>query len=701
MIMPNPNEMWVDTQDLDQRFEARMVNDNNNTLDDAELRRDILNAVKLSDYPISVMDDTARSSLKGPMAVTLIRDKLTGNEVAAVAYDTLKNDWRETEEAVTKYQLLDMKNGKLLTESFDDAEAPNAKRKLGIDQDVELLPESMTVRLGDMAGKNIINTNNIGEFVFEAQEQSRLDIQDEPAVDSRIPLIKHVVFDKMANDFMEQRIEAVEKNESALSQSKEVIADDKNYSPKQRQAAYEDKEYLNNTLAAQRAESLDVLHNPQKLIINREGKMEISDGAELSNRFAQLRGSDTTQLGDVHKKFKIGKLAAEDIEKSYQIMAGDRVLAAARIVDTDGYTDTEYNIYAIEKDGSNDNNDMYNATRDRANKEGWIRAEKFEGGVLVAVNSHALKGLGIEDNQLNVGLNKSDAVRQAVSPEGLRQKISESQHIEYQAQLMSSLAAAEGNPNADTYREYKAADYTDSKRYDLSMDEDQAMHNIDSAYVDSRYKVLPVPPKQIEQMERLGVIPHANDPKSEHYEYIGTPNVFVIKDSQLGETRTFGQTLAHASAGYPGATKSYDTSDFELVTNGVDERIKVEFETTIEPGKVVWDHERIEGDDSINEVLGEQLSVVRDGTKYYAANSHGLHSSAYTPRDIMESLVDANSDRTNRDMSKLENNYGLGEQHETVEAYEALQEPAAYEAVTEIETAPEPVQHAASRRRPG
>ena len=67
----------------------------------------------------------------------------------------------------------------------------------------------------------------------------------------------------------------------------------------------------------------------------------------------------------------------------------------------------------------------------------------------------------------------------------------------------------------------------------------------------------------------------------------------------------------------------------------------------------------------------------------------------------MESLVDANSDRANRDMSKLENNYGLGEQHETVEAYEALQEPAAYEAVAEIETAPEPVQHAASRRRPG
>lgn len=696
--MPNPNEMWVDTQDLDQRFEARMVNDNNNTLDDAELRRDILNAVKLSDYPISVMDDTARSSLKGPMAVTLIRDKLTGNEVAAVAYDTLKNDWRETEEAVTKYQLLDMKNGKLLTESFDDAEAPNAKRKLGIDQDVELLPESMTVRLGDMAGKNIINTNNIGEFVFEAQEQSRLNLEDEPAVDKRIPLVKSIVFDKMANDFMEQRIEAVEKNERALSQSKEVIADDKNYSPKQRQAAYEDKEYLNNTLAAQRAESLDVLHNPQKLIINREGKMEISDGAELSNRFAQLRGSDTTQLGDIHKKFKIAKLSAEDIEQSNQIMAGDRVLAAARLVEDDDHT--EYNIYAIEKDGDND---MYNATRDRANKEGWIRAEKFEGGVLVAVNSHALKGLGIEDNQLNVGPNKGDAVRQAVTPEGLRQSISESQHIDYTAQLMSNIAASEGDLDADTYREYKAADYTDSKRYDLSMAKDQALHNVDSAYVDSRYKVLPVPPKQIEQMERLGVIPHAKDEKSEHYEYIGTPNVFVIKDSELGETRTFGQTLAHASAGYPGASKSYDISDFELVTNGLNERVKVEIETTINPGRVVWDHERIEGDDSINDVLGETLSVSRNSTKYYAADSHGLHSSAYTPRDIMESLVDATSENRDKNMAQLENNYGLGEKHEAVEAYNASQEPeAAHEAAAEVETAPEPVQPSvSSRRRPG
>lgn len=698
MIMPNPNDTWVDTQDLDARFEARLVDEN--VLDEAVLRRDILNAVKLHNDPISVMDDSARSRLNGPMAVTVIRDKITGNEVAAVAYDTLKNDWRETAEVVTKYQLLDMKNGKLVTASFDDAEAPNAKGKLGIDQDVELLPESMTVKLGDTAGKDMVSPDNIGALLVEAQKQSRLDLEDEPAVDNRIPLIKHVVFDKMANEFVEQGIAAVEKDERALAQSKEVMADDKNYSPEQRQAAYEDKEYLEKALEAQRAETLDVLHNPQKLIINREGQMEISDGAELTNRFAQLKGRDTTALGDVHKKFKIGKLSAEDIEKSNQIMATDRVLAAMRIVDTDNYSDTEYNIYAIEKDGD-DNNDMYNATRDRANKEGWIRAEKFEGGILVAVNSHALKGLGIDDNQLNVGLNRSDAVRRTVTPEGLRQTISESQHIEYMAQLMSNIAAAEGNPNADTYREYKAADYTDSKRYDLSMAVDQALHNVDSAYVDSRYKVLPVPPKQIEQMERLGAIPRANE-KSEHYEYIGTPNVFVIKDSELGETRTFGQTLAHRSAGYPGASKSYDINDFELVTNGLDERVKVEFETTINPGRVVWDHERIEGDDSINDVLGETLSVSRNGTKYYAADSHGLHSSAYTPRDIMESLVDANSDRSFRNMAKLENNYGLGEKHETVEAYNALQEPepeVAYEAAAE---APEPVQPSvSSRRRPG
>ena len=128
----------------------------------------------------------------------------------------------------------------------------------------------------------------------------------------------------MADDFVEQ-----------------IIADDENYSPEQRKAAYEDKQFLDKIVEAQRAETLDVLHNPQKLIINREGQMEISDGAELTNRFAQLKGRDTTELGDVHKKFKIGKLSAEDIEKSNQIMASDRVLAAMRIVDTDKYSDTE------------------------------------------------------------------------------------------------------------------------------------------------------------------------------------------------------------------------------------------------------------------------------------------------------------------------------------------------------------------------
>lgn len=52
------------------------------------------------------------------------------------------------------------------------------------------------------------------------------------------------------------------------------------------------------------------------------------------------------------------------------MIASDRVLAARRIVDTDNYSDTESNIYTIQKDSDN-NNDMYNAIRDRANKEGW------------------------------------------------------------------------------------------------------------------------------------------------------------------------------------------------------------------------------------------------------------------------------------------------------------------------------------------
>lgn len=171
------------------------------------------------------------------MIVTVICDKITGNEVAAVAYDTLKDDWRETAKVITKYQLLDMKNGKLVTTSFDNAEAPNAKVKLGMDQDVELLPESMTFKVGDRAGKDIIvSPDNIGVLFIEVQEQSRLDLEDEPAADNRIPLIKHVIFDKMADEFVEQSIAAVEKDERALGRSNEVMADYESYSPEQRKA---------------------------------------------------------------------------------------------------------------------------------------------------------------------------------------------------------------------------------------------------------------------------------------------------------------------------------------------------------------------------------------------------------------------------------------------------------------------------------
>ena len=72
----------------------------------------------------------------------------------------------------------------------------------------------------------------------------------------------------------------------------------------------------------------------------------------------------------MYKKFKIVILSAEDIDKSNQIIASDSVLAARRIVDNDNYGNTEYNIYTIQKD-SDDNNDMYNATHYRANKDGW------------------------------------------------------------------------------------------------------------------------------------------------------------------------------------------------------------------------------------------------------------------------------------------------------------------------------------------
>lgn len=119
-----------------------------------------------------------------------------------------------------------MKNGKLVTTLFDDAETPNAKVKLGIDQDVELLSESMTVKVGDRSGKDVIvSLNNIGALFIEAQELSSLDLEDESAANNRIPLIKHVVFEKMADEFVEQSIAAVEKNERALARSNEVMAD--------------------------------------------------------------------------------------------------------------------------------------------------------------------------------------------------------------------------------------------------------------------------------------------------------------------------------------------------------------------------------------------------------------------------------------------------------------------------------------------
>lgn len=45
----------------------------------------------------------------------------------------------------------------------------------------------------------------------------------------------------MANEFVEQSIAAVEKDQCTLARSNEIMADDESYSPEQRKAAYEDK----------------------------------------------------------------------------------------------------------------------------------------------------------------------------------------------------------------------------------------------------------------------------------------------------------------------------------------------------------------------------------------------------------------------------------------------------------------------------
>lgn len=44
-----------------------------------------MNAVKLHDDPNSMIDDNAHSRFNGPMITKVICDKITGNEVAAVA----------------------------------------------------------------------------------------------------------------------------------------------------------------------------------------------------------------------------------------------------------------------------------------------------------------------------------------------------------------------------------------------------------------------------------------------------------------------------------------------------------------------------------------------------------------------------------------------------------------------------------------
>lgn len=605
--------------DIDNRFSAAV-----DSKEDVAFNKSVYDNIR-SKVALDAISDTLMTGLNGGPNVTRVQDNVTGDQYALIAYtDVIKNyeaEGLELKDAVvTRYTAAEIKNGIAVGNEQD------VYRKMGVANGLGF-PESQK-QVSVHNTQDLTKPENLRHLIKKAQEEHRVNLKEHIAViDYRGSQRQHHKMSEGLQGFVEDKVNEIKR----LNENLEKIE----VSSASRKLNFDQKTFLNtqqnrikSQIESNKIDGTRAVISPGLFEIDENGKAFLSDSADLSNKFAQINDASMISLNDVEKRHSIGKVSDRSISNSPNILEGDTLVNAIRVRTADSQVDT--NIYAV-NDG----------------RETWIRAERVEGGVVSMVNGDALKAIGINGDKLLMGGEHSEArVSAQISPRALREQISEHQ-IKLNHKIMTNTLTNE------SLNKVQASS--------LAADTEEA---IKAKVIDNRWDIEQLSSAQISSLESLEVIPSADKPADNNFNYVSTYSAIVVTDNNHDNSsgprpRIIGQSIINSDYNNAGK-KKLEVVEYEVFVPSVKDAASRGMD---------W----VRGDvfiDTNAALLAANLDDSGLGADPVQLDGRAIFSTyEITPETVAQTLLDSDVAGSKPD-AKMTSKYGLGLLDDTIIAHQ-------------------------------
>lgn len=606
--------------DIDHRFSAAI-----DSKEDVIFNKSVYDNIR-SKTAMDAVRDTLMTGLNGGPNVTRIQDNVTGDQYALISYTDVRKGYEEEglalkDAVITRYTAAEIKNGIAIGNDQD------VYRKMGVPDGLGF-PESQQ-EVGAYNTQDLTKPENLRHLISKAQEENRLSLKESVTpTDYRGSQRQHYKLSEGLQGFIKEKADEI-KNLNDNLENIDLRHAGKKLSFDQNVTFNTQRNRIKEQIDRRKINGTRAIISPGLFEIDENGKAFLSDSADLSNKFAQINDASMISLNDTERRYSIGKVSERSITNSPNVLEGDTVVNAIRVKTTDSQFET--NIYAI-NDG----------------KETWIRAERVEGGVISMVNGDALKAIGLDGDKLLMGGEHSEArVSSQISPRALREQISEYQ-IKLNHKIMNDVL--------------KDADAS-AKASNLAQDTEEA---IKAKVIDNRWGIEALTKEQISDLEMLDVIPRANQPASDSFNYVSTHSAIVVTDnnhdnSSGARPRIIGQSIINSDYNNGGGQKKLEVVEYEVFLPSVKD--------TVSRG-LDW----VRGDvfiDTNSAMIAASLDDNGLGAEPVQLDGKAIFSTyEITPETVAQTLLDSDVAGSKPD-AKMTSKYGLGGLDETLIAHQA------------------------------
>lgn len=555
----------------------------------------------------------------------VLKDTVSGREFAVIVYThiTTQNNRRD----------IDHKVSFLLGEIEDNV--------------IVGTPESTAYALGLPNGLSFdidFDSNDIEELIRDSisgEQQPLLENETPPLPDARGLLANQLRFDSAIKDYLDKQKALLPYMEANYNSVMDSIKKGDKPTPEGEKSLEARKERI------ERDKELvfKAIITPEKFELDADGHAVPVDVDALNNRFANTTKDSAVPLGDVRGEFNIGKVSQSDKDDSLVIDDNEQILSAIRVTTSkrDGHT----NLYAVKSAG-----------------EYWLRAEHRQAGRTTMENDAAFASLGLNSNKFVVGGGTpASKVMAQITPAALRETITR------QGLLIDAVSnKTMGYEHPVT--EHKALDWVFKNNDYHDGNVAVEFRALNAQKVDNRTTVVDLSAKQIEQLERFGLIREAGYQSDKGYEYVGGASGHIIIDHKYDVTQVIGQTLINTDRNDSQGFKKIEAINFDMALRpdrpgvqypyfgGTPARIKLDLFLAAHNE----DHHGMR-----DPMPGGQMRAHLQGDDVYASDSR-----RYSGRNVVEAIAHSDAIQQETD-AKIINNFGCGIKHPSIIKLEQME----------------------------